>query len=388
LIASGILTVATTARAETTPQGELIFPAQAKHVHGSSVVECPNGDLLACWFYGSGERRANDVVVQGARLEKGARTWSPVFLMADTPNLPDCNPVLFVDAQRKLWLFWIVVRANVWERSLLKYRTATDYEGDGPPKWSWQDVIILKPGDAFAKALRKGFETLRPDEGVWGEYALPFTQLTVEAAKDPVKRQTGWMSRIHPTVLPSGRILLPLYSDGYIQCLMGISDDGGQTWRASLPIVGMGCSQPSVVRRNDGTLLAYLRNDGGTPPRVQLSTSSDDGETWSVSQDTDIPNPGSSLQTIALKDGRWVMVYNDTEQGRHRFALSLSDDEGKTWKWTRHVERGQKHKDSFAYPSMMQSRDGRIHVTYSHHLGAARSIKHVALDADWIRHDP
>ena len=74
-----------------------IFPLQGKHVHSSSIVECPNGDLLACWFHGSGERTADDVVVQGARLKKGSKKWSPVFLMADTPHFPDCNPVLFVD---------------------------------------------------------------------------------------------------------------------------------------------------------------------------------------------------------------------------------------------------------------------------------------------------
>ncbi len=34
----------------------LIFPGQAKHVHGSSFVSLPNGDFLALWFYGSGER--------------------------------------------------------------------------------------------------------------------------------------------------------------------------------------------------------------------------------------------------------------------------------------------------------------------------------------------
>ena len=71
-----------------------IFPLQGKHVHSSSIVECPNGDLLACWFHGSGERTADDVVVQGARLKKGRKKWSPVFLMADTPRFPDCNPVL------------------------------------------------------------------------------------------------------------------------------------------------------------------------------------------------------------------------------------------------------------------------------------------------------
>lgn len=53
-------------------QDNPIFPLQEKHVHSSSIVECPNGDLLACWFHGSGERTADDVVIRGARLKKGS----------------------------------------------------------------------------------------------------------------------------------------------------------------------------------------------------------------------------------------------------------------------------------------------------------------------------
>jgi len=52
---------------------------QGKHVHSSGVIELPNGDLLACWFHGSGEGTAGDVVIQGARLRKGQRKWSPVY---------------------------------------------------------------------------------------------------------------------------------------------------------------------------------------------------------------------------------------------------------------------------------------------------------------------
>ena len=33
-----------------------IFPFQDLHVHSSSIVELPGGDLLCCWFEGSGER--------------------------------------------------------------------------------------------------------------------------------------------------------------------------------------------------------------------------------------------------------------------------------------------------------------------------------------------
>ena len=54
----------------------LIFPGQEKHVHGSSVVALPNGDLLSVWFYGNGERNSDDVKLMGARLPKGAKSWT------------------------------------------------------------------------------------------------------------------------------------------------------------------------------------------------------------------------------------------------------------------------------------------------------------------------
>ena len=363
---------------------ELIFPLQDKHVHSSCIVECPNGDLLACWYHGSGERSANDVVVQGARRKRGSAQWSGVFPMADTPDLPDCNPVMFIDAEKRLWLFWVAVRANRWERSILKYRVASDYEGDGPPKWTWQDVIVLEPGDKFAAALRAGFEKLGGD-GVWGEYAPSYEEAVIAAAADPVKRQEGWMPRTHPRQLAGGRILLPLYSDGFVQCLMAISDDGGETWRTSSPIVGIGASQPSVVQKKDGTLVTYHRNDGGSPRRALQSISKDQGETWDVARATDVPNPGSSLEVIALADGRWAMVFNDTERGRQRLAVALSEDEGKTWPLKRHLERAEGGRGGFAYPSVIQTRDGRIHATYSYSVDGKQSIKHAELDPQWVQ---
>lgn len=364
---------------------EDIFAPQDKHVHGSSIVQCPNGDLLTCWFYGSGERTADDVLIQGARLRKGQTEWSGVFLMADSPGFPDCNPVLFRDAKDRLWLFWIAVHANRWECSVTKYRRADNYQADGPPQWSWQGTIELKPGDAFADTLKAKFDELDIDEGIWGEYALPYTRLLVEAAADKRKRQFGWMTRIHPLVLPTGRILLPLYSDGFNVSLAAISDDLGETWRASLPIVGLGPIQPTLVRRNSGEILAYMRDGGDAPNRVLLSRSTDDGETWSAATDTDIPNPSSSLEVIALQDGHWFMVCNDTEDGRHLLTAFLSDDEGHTWKWSRPLESSKDRSESYAYPSVIQSQDGLLHMTYSYKGQNGATIRHRTINTEWIK---
>jgi len=369
-------------------KSRLIFPAQTKHVHSSSIVECPNGDLLAVWFHGSGERSANDVVIQGARLKKGASAWGEVFVAADTPSLPDCNPVVYLDGRQRLWLTWLVVRVNRWEQSLLKYKITTDYEGSGAPRWQWQDVILIQPGDDFQEQLRAGFKKLGYEQAMWGEYAKPYDELLVEAAADPVKREIGWMTRAKPLQITegahAGRLLLPLYSDGFNISLMAISDDDGDNWRPSKPMVGLGNIQPTLARRKDATIVAFMRDGGESPKRVMVSESKDDGETWSVARDTELPNPSSSLALVSLSDGRWLTVFNDTEEGRHQLAVVISEDEGRTWKGKKYLEMSQPREGGYAYPTAIQTRNGRVHVTYTHSVKESKSIKHVEFDPAWL----
>jgi len=367
---------------------ESIFPLQSQHVHSSSIVELPNGDLLSCWFQGSGERHANDVLIKGARLKKGASQWSEPFVMADTPDHPDCNPVLFLDGKNRLHLVWIVVIGNRWEASLLKTRISTDFQNEGAPVWDWQNIILPDPGETFTKTVEKKLKEIKVPDRAWGEYAPPYERQIIEAAQNPKEREVGWMTRIQPLTLPSGKILLPLYSDGYNMSLLVMSDDNGDTWKSSEPIVGRGNIQPTLLRKKDGTIVAYMRDSGDAPGRVFKSTSKDNGYSWDPALKINIPNPGSSLAAISLNDGNWVMVYNNTESGRNRLAVSLSDDEGKTWKWTNYLENAASEKDGFSYPNVIQTKDGMIHVSYSYQLPGEKTIKHAFFNEDWIKEAP
>lgn len=353
----------------------LLFPLQQEHVHGSSVVELPGGDLLAAWFQGSGERNSDDVRIMGARFKNGR--WSVPFLLADTPGLPDCNPVLFLNHKKELFLVWIAVQANRWEHSVLRVRTTTDYQGNDAPRWTWQDNIFLKPGDSFATEVEAGLKALPPTGHGWSEYSPPYDRTIAEAARDAGKRSFGWMTRIKPLLLPGERIVLPLYSDGFNFSLMAVSDDDGHTWKPGSPLAGRGPIQPALVRKKDGTLAAYLRDSGDAPTRVQYSESGDQGQSWTPAVKTDIPNT-ASVEALVLQNGLWVLINNDTDRGRARLSLYVSDDEGKTWKWKHLLEN--RETGSYSYPALIQGADGRIHITYSFHPESnKKTIKYVQL---------
>jgi predicted neuraminidase len=378
------------AAAEPLHESELIFPVDPKHNHGSSIVETSQGDLLACWFHGSGERSSDDVLIQGARKRKGASTWSEPYLMADSQDLPDCNPVLFIDPRGTLWLFWIAVQNNQWGGSLLKFRTAAEYTKDGPPKWDWQDVIHCRPKNLepkFLDVVAKA-ETLFAAMLAGNENMKKEVESAKAAAKDKLSQRLGWMTRLHPIMIGENRMMLGLYSDVFNCGLAAFTSDWGKSWEFSEPIldVNVGNIQPSFVKKRDGTIVAMMR-DNGMPKRIRIADSADSGMTWSAVRASDIPNPGSSLENIPLKNGNWVLVCNDLPQGRHVLTAYLSDDEGATWKWKRRLENFEKEKGSASYPSVIQAADGTIHCTYSYTTQDVKgsSIKHARFNEEWIR---
>ncbi len=399
-----------------------IFPLIRQHCHGSTAVELPNGDLLAAWFQGSGERWADDVAIMGSRLIKGTKAWTKPFVMADVPGFPDINPILFLDQQDRLWLMWYTVIANQWETSLPKYRISSDYiSSDGPPKWSWQEVLHVKPGGPTERGIQPDDKFVKSVERQIDEYIanLPQSDTTAARIADKVKaelwkthllskargddmiakglrvdpdgtrtnaqlgypyfRRMGWQTKNKAVTIGDKRIVVPLYSDGFSFSLMAITDDFGKTWQFSEPLVGGGNIQPSIARKANGTLVAYMRDNGPSPQRLHISQSKDNGLTWSNVHDSELPNPGSGADIVTLRNGHWVLAYNDTEDGRHSLAVSVSTDEGKTWSITRHLEKDTRERSIATrshYPSIIERRDGTLHVVYSYHHNDRSGVPH------------
>jgi predicted neuraminidase len=364
---------------------EDVFPLNALHNHASSVVELRDGSLLVCWYRGSGERTADDVLVWAARKKRGEGRWSEPFVLADTVGFPDTNPMLFVDGQGRLWLFWNTIVANRWETAILNYKRASNPYGAGAPKWDKEGYIVPKPPHLAQRA--RAYADLHPE--LKAHKGWPELEKMLD---DKYAARAGWMTRIHPTVTASGRLLVPLYSDGFNFSLAALSDDGGETWFMSGPMVGMGAVQPAIVEKKDGTLVAYMRDNGPPPKRVMKSVSMDEGLTWSFATDEAEPNSGTSVDVLKLPDGRWLMMNNDTEKGRHSLVLAISGDEGATWKWRRHIELDTRMEkpDAYHYPSLCLASDGTIHATYSVFRNEVRegrprkTIRYARFNAEWV----
>lgn len=369
-------------------ESQLIFPPEDFHNHSSSIVETPAGDLIACWFHGHGERKDDSLVILGSRKKRGQEHWSPPFLMADNPDLPDQNCTLFIDNDGRLWMFWISSIDNLVRSYFLKYRTSTDFEGDAAPRWTWQDAIFCLPTDAeqaFTEGLAKRVAEIHAATELTPERRADYLSRTdaIQAVvSDKLFQRLGWMPRQPPTMLDEKRMMLGLYSDTFNCAMFAFTEDAGQTWEFSRPLTQRGI-QPATVRKKNGNLVAFMRDS----PVVRRAESSDGGMNWSEVP-IDILNSGSSVAALALDSGTWILAVNDVADGRHVLTLYLSDDEGETWPVKRALENLKPDMGSGHYPTLIQATDGTIHCTYTHEdkeKFAGKTIKHVRFNEAWIR---
>jgi predicted neuraminidase len=337
-----------------------IFEPTAEYpsCHVATATELVGGGLLAAWFAGTHEGH-RDVAIWLARYE--ASMWSDPVKVADEPDVPLWNPVLFRDKENTVWLFYKA----------------------GPSVPAWTGLYI--------KSV---------DEGrTWSS---------------PVAHPAGLLgpAKNKPIVLSNGRILCGSSSETWRSwaCWVEISGDGGQTWSRHGPITAPGyrsdrCAgggepvsatwdatshelilpqqhygviQPTVWEWAPGRLRMLMRATQRVG-YVCSSDSEDGGRSWSPASQTAIPCPNSGLDAVRLADGRVVVACNPTHEGRTPLSLLISEDNGKTWPWRMDLETGP---GEYSYPSIIQASDGKVHVVYT---WRRERIQHVVIDHKDIR---
>ncbi|WP_419999030.1 sialidase family protein [Streptomyces boninensis] len=322
--------------------------------HAANLLELDDGDLLCTWFNGpdEGDRETNVVV---SRLARGDTRWSKPELLACDPERSEQNPVLAQDGDGTVWLFHPSNTPHDQTTARLVVRTSADRGR------TWTPPRTLLEGP-------------------------------------------GIFVRNPPLVLDGGAWLLPAYlcRRGAERSIALISEDGGATWQEHDVPDGDHQVQMTVARRDGDGLLALFRSRAAD--RIHASESYDEGRTWTAPRKTALPNNNSAVQMIRLESGALALVYNDASLERDQFrwvgegagrrkkavrtplTVALSNDGGRTWPYRRDVQVAdaeyQENQLGYSYPSILQTRDGRLHVAYSF---LRKTIKHVSLDENWIR---
>jgi len=308
--------------------------------HASTIV-ASGESLVAAWFGGTHEKH-NDVGIWVARNDGDG--WSkPVEVVNGVQSAelryPCWNPVLFQPDEGPLLLFYKV--------------------GPSPSKWWGMLTTSTDHGKTWSPGKRLG-----ENEKI-GNLLGPVKNKPIQQKDGSIwcpssTEHQGW--RVH----------------------FEVTKDLGKTWRVVGPINDakrFNAIQPSILSLGDEKLQILCRTKEGV---VAQSHSEDSGETWSKLTGTKLPNPNAGTDAITLADGRHLLVYNHTTRsgkfpsGRNMLNVAVSND-GAAWSPVMTLERAE---GEYSYPAVIQTADGRIHVTYTYQR---RSVKHAVLDPTKLR---
>ncbi len=299
--------------------------------HASTIVETSDG-LIAAWFGGTDEGH-RDVGIWVSHRE--AKRWTAPVEVADgvqsaSKRYPCWNPVLFQPRGKSpLLLFYKV--------------------GPSPREWWGELKTSSDQGKTWSAARRL------PD-GILG----PIKNKPIQLADGDIlcgssTEHAGW--RVH----------------------FERTSDLGKTWKRTDAVNDgrrFGAIQPTILSYPGGRLQALNRSRQRALTAVW---SSDAGETWGDMTAIGLPNPNAGADGVTLADGRQLLVYNHTVRGlafpsgRNMLNIAVSRD-GKTWQAALVLEL---QKGEYSYPAVIQTRDGRVHTTYTYRR---RRIKHVVID--------
>lgn len=172
------------------------------------------------------------------------------------------------------------------------------------------------------------------------------------------------------------------------------SDDNGMSWTSSEKVPNTTetiTQEPGLIALADGRIMMYIRASGGFQ---QLSYSSDQGQTWSHIEPSNIPSPISPATIEQIPGSKdWLLVWNNNDGSdpaikgkRTPITVAVSKDEGKSWQYVKNLEEDP--DGWYCYIAMHFLESGDVLLSYcagNRPQGTGLSVTHVAkLSKDWV----
>ncbi len=300
--------------------------------HAATIAETPKG-LISAFFGGTKEGKSDCVIWVCRKTNEGWTKPQEVAngIINDTLRKACWNPVLFQIPNGELLLFYKV--------------------GNSVSDWTGHLIRSYDNGLTWTKA-----ENL-PEGYIGPSKNKPIMIHKKIICPSSLEGSPGW--RVH----------------------FEITENNGKSWRRIGPIndvKNIQAIQPTILSYKDSTFQVLCRTRNRA---LGESWSKDNGETWSEMTLTDMPNNNSGIDAVTLTDGRQLLVYNHVKPAegmakgaRTPLNVSLSKD-GKTWYASLILEDSP--ISQYSYPSVIQGKDGFVHVVYT---WRRQRIKYIKID--------
>ena len=174
--------------------------------------------------------------------------------------------------------------------------------------------------------------------------------------------------RCKPLVLSNGRWIFFNYDQLSDKYGYSVSDDEGKTFTRKYGAKKYltHFDEAMAYQRLDGSIRMFARAKCGDIPEC---ISYDDGESWQDATLSGIPNPSTRFYISRTPSGRILLVNNHHASSRTNMTVYLSEDDGKTWKYSKCID----DRASLSYPDV-DFYDGKIYLVYDHERTGAKEI--------------
>lgn len=371
-------------------RAEALLPSPMVQNHAAFLHLLDDGALVCAWFGGTLEGKS-DISIFASVLPKEGTAWGPPQRLSFDPLHSEQNPVLFTAPDGRLWLFHTSQPLGNQDECRIRMAQVRRDAGD-PLNLSAKEGRYLElPRGCFVRA--------------------PLV----------VRGDGAWLLPIFRCVQRPGQ----KWNGSHDTAAIGVSEDGGRTWRLEEVGQSTGCVHMSPVPIGQEHYAAFFRRRQAD--FVFRTQSADAGRSWSVPQATDVPNNNSSIAVTRLRDGRVAMICNPVNAAlssdrraslydelgeddsrpdadpaggcvpvwgvpRAPVAVCLSEDGGLTFPVRILIEDGpgtclsndstDGRNKEMSYPWLLEGPDGTLHLAYTYHR---RAIKYVRLAPGWDR---
>ncbi|WP_433519673.1 sialidase family protein [Nonomuraea sp. CA-143628] len=270
------------ARAETIT---VFAPGADDRKYNHGVVLMPfKGRLYAQWQSSAVDEDAPDTIVTYATSKDGKRWSKPIPLTAPRTDGYTSSGGWWTNGRT------LVAYLNVWPRALT-------------PRGGYTEYVTSRDGRHWSSPRRVTGADGQPVNGIIEQdvKALPGGRVLTAFHMQP------------------GLFVKPYYTDDPL----GVSGwkQGDFTNQPNTPEMSREL-EPSWYRRPDGSIVMVFRDQGGGTLRKLAAVSTDDGETWSGSVETNVPDSRTKQSAGNLPDGTAYLVGNPTGT-RNRYPLTV-----------------------------------------------------------------